>query len=268
MCGRGHATTVSPVSLRHQLLNRRDELIALVVGLIFVLEVWFTGIVEDDRRGSAVLVAALMSGTLVVRRSIPVIGMLTGLVVIQLNHTILIGIAEGAGFLLAILLTLFAAGSYTSGIQRIGAAVLTAAMIPLALFDPNQQPTAGDFVWFVAFLGTPFVAGLIFRGRRQRDVELADRAAVAEQQAAEAVAQERARIARELHDVVSHAIGVVVVQSRAGRRLLAASESDARQAFDAIEHAGEQALLEMRHLMSLLREVPDRPSTTWHLDRD
>src|SRR5918995_1365218 len=115
MCGGGQAISVSWVSVRHQLMNRRDESIALVVGVVFVLEVWFTGIVEDDRRGSAVLVAALMSGTLVVRRSIPVLGMLTGLVVIQLNHTILVGIAEGAGFLLAILLTLFAAGSYTTG---------------------------------------------------------------------------------------------------------------------------------------------------------
>jgi signal transduction histidine kinase len=248
------------VRFRRLLANRRDEVIALAVGLIFVTEVWFAGIVEDDRRDSAAIVAALMSGTLVVRRSIPVLGLLTAILVIQLNHTIFVGMAEGAGFLIAVLLTLFAAGSYTSGIQRVVAALLTLAIIPLALFDPRQPPTAGDFVWFLAFLGTPFVGGVIFRIRRQRDADMTERAAAAEKHAGEAVADERARIARELHDVVSHAIGVVVVQSRAGRRVLADSETEARHAFDAIEQAGEQALLEMRHLMALLREAPDEKS--------
>ena len=64
--------------------------------------------------------------------------------------------------------------------------------------------------------------------------------------AAEAVAEERERIARELHDVVSHALSVMILQARGGRRLLNDDPEETRGALDVIEHAGEQALGEMR----------------------
>ncbi len=102
----------------------------------------------------------------------------------------------------------------------------------------------------MTFLGTPFVAGVVFRRRADRDEEVVERA----QQAVDA---ERARIARELHDVVAHAISVIVVQARAGRTVLAPDAAGARTAFDAIEHSGEQALVEMRRLLRLLREPDD-----------
>ncbi|MGH2968311.1 MAG: sensor histidine kinase, partial [Solirubrobacteraceae bacterium] len=86
--------------------------------------------------------------------------------------------------------------------------------------------------------------------------------------AREAVVEERARIARELHDVVAHAISVIVLQARGGRRMLAEDPDDTRRALDAIEHAGAQALAEMRRLLGMLRQADDelalapRPSLT------
>ena len=65
--------------------------------------------------------------------------------------------------------------------------------------------------------------------------------------------EERTRIARELHDVVAHAISVMVLQARGGRRMLDSDPAETRQALDAIEHAGEQALVEMRRLLGMLR---------------
>jgi signal transduction histidine kinase len=62
------------------------------------------------------------------------------------------------------------------------------------------------------------------------------------------------RIARELHDVVAHAISVIVLQARGGRRVLQSDPGEALQALDAIERAGEQALTEMRRLLGLLRD--------------
>ena len=56
-----------------------------------------------------------------------------------------------------------------------------------------------------------------------------------EQHAAEAVAAERARIARDLHDVVAHAISVIVLQARGGRRMLDVDPAQSRAAFDAVE---------------------------------
>jgi signal transduction histidine kinase len=65
--------------------------------------------------------------------------------------------------------------------------------------------------------------------------------------------EERARIARELHDVVAHSITVMVIQARGGRRVLESEPSDAREAFAVIESTGQQALDEMRRLVGMLR---------------
>ena len=100
--------------------------------------------------------------------------------------------------------------------------------------------------------------------RRQRELALEERADALEreqeQRARAAVAEERQRIARELHDVVAHAISVIVVQARGGRRMLDAEPAEARGAFDTIERTGQEALGEMRRLLGLLRESEDEPA--------
>ena len=69
-----------------------------------------------------------------------------------------------------------------------------------------------------------------------------------------AVAEERSRIARELHDVVSHAISVTVLHARGGRRMLDVDPAEAREAFTVIERTNAQALGDMRRLLAVLRE--------------
>jgi signal transduction histidine kinase len=70
---------------------------------------------------------------------------------------------------------------------------------------------------------------------------------------AAAVAEERARIARELHDVVAHAVSVMVVQSGSARLTLRSDPAGSEQALRSVEVTGRQALVEMRHLLGLLR---------------
>lgn len=71
------------------------------------------------------------------------------------------------------------------------------------------------------------------------------------------MAAERARVARELHDVVAHAVSVVVVQSQAGQRLVGIDDERTRQSLEAIEETARTALREMRRLLAMLRETDD-----------
>ena len=74
-----------------------------------------------------------------------------------------------------------------------------------------------------------------------------------------AVAEERSRIARELHDVVAHAISVTVMQARGGRAMLGRDETEVRRALDAIEQTNTAALSDMRRLLAVLRDTEDQP---------
>ena len=73
-------------------------------------------------------------------------------------------------------------------------------------------------------------------------------------QAARAVTEERARIARELHDLVAHSIGVIVIQAQGAQRALDTSPDQAREALSSIETAGRSGMAEMRRLLGLLTD--------------
>jgi signal transduction histidine kinase len=106
--------------------------------------------------------------------------------------------------------------------------------------------------WFLAGEVVVFwLAGVFVRAHRQA-AALAEHNAALHRQAEQAVTAERARIARELHDIVAHHLSVVVLQAAGAR----ASGQPADRALEKIEHSGRQALTEMRRLLGMLRE-PD-----------
>jgi hypothetical protein len=101
------------------------------------------------------------------------------------------------------------------------------------------------------------VAGRVLGERERLLGVLGDRAArlerEREQEAARATLEERARIARELHDVTAHAVSVIVVQASAERRVLPPEQASTRETLEAIEQAGREALTELRRLLGVLR---------------
>ena len=113
----------------------------------------------------------------------------------------------------------------------------------------------------MVFLAVPFalawVLGDSMRTRRAYFAQLEERAARLEKereaQAKVAVAAERARIARELHDVVAHNVSVMVVQADGAAYVLDAAPDQAKKALETISGTGRQALAEMRRLLGVLR---------------
>jgi signal transduction histidine kinase len=113
--------------------------------------------------------------------------------------------------------------------------------------------------WFV--LAGVWGLGRWIRHRHRETAHLQSRALAAEregaEQAARAVAEERGRIARELHDLVAHSMGVIVIQAQAGQRTIDREPESARAALASIETSGRQGLAEMRRLLGLLTSPQD-----------
>ena len=167
---------------------------------------------------------------------------------------------------LSALLAIYAVAAYGNRRQAITGGLFAAVAIALILWA-NWDPTAnvaGAIANYVIF-GTAWVAGDNVRQRRERVRALEERALLAEaskeEEAHRAVAAERTRIARELHDVVAHSVSVMVVQAGAARRMLQREDPDparAIEALDAVETTGRESLNELRRLLGVLRKDDDR----------
>src|SRR5262245_11934960 len=131
-----------------------DYALAAIIGAIFCTEV-LLGADEAGKRGASVAVALLFSATLLLRRSVPLLPLLAALVVIELNHTALKGIAETGAFLFGFVIAIYSAGRYARGRTGIVAAVVVVAAVPLAAFDPRQPPGFSDFAYFTMFFAGP-----------------------------------------------------------------------------------------------------------------
>jgi signal transduction histidine kinase len=197
--------------------------------------------------GAAAFVALGVAAALRGRVPLLLLGSLLVLTVVGSLLPKHLGDVEAVG--LFVLLAIYTAAAHTSGRRTLIAAALTFVMGFTAMAtDPDGINIAGA-VFFGLIIGAPWVAGRAIRHRRLNEQRLEQEKADAEA----AIVEERTRIARELHDVVAHAISVMVLQARGGRRVIADDPGEAREAFDVIEGTGHQALEEMRRLLGMLR---------------
>lgn len=162
---------------------------------------------------------------------------------------------DGVAWGLVSLLAVYSAATRAEGREAALGLVLTATLVAGIIgYDRGNQNLGGIF-FFGLLGGTPWIFGRLIRRRRLREAEL-DRA----RRAAEAaVVEERARVARELHDVVGHALGVITLQAEGAGRLLAEDPEEVAAALAAIASTSRDALVEMRRLVALLRASDDAP---------
>jgi signal transduction histidine kinase len=111
-----------------------------------------------------------------------------------------------------------------------------------------------DFPWIGALLIAPGVVGIVFGARTRSLREAEERARLLELERREAIAEERARIARELHDVIAHSVSVMTVQAGAAEEMLKVDPARAFEPVRAVQETGRQALVEMKRLVGVLRE--------------
>ncbi|HET9859643.1 MAG TPA: sensor histidine kinase [Nocardioidaceae bacterium] len=138
---------------------------------------------------------------------------------------------------------------------RTGLAIVLSAAAIVVYNDPLHS--TGDFFFTPVLFVTGWMVGFALRGRAEQTEAAEQRAALAEHErevaARIAVAEERSRIARELHDVVAHAVSVMVLQVGAVRHRMPDSEAEDREALKNVEEAGRAALAEMRRLLGAMR---------------
>ena len=155
----------------------------------------------------------------------------------------------------------FSAGAHLNRVRaRVALGVIVAVVLGVSLVT-TWKGVGDQFFPLVLFCGW-WVMGRAARARQRQTAELRARAEQLERERTEnergAVARERARIARELHDVVAHSVSVMVIQSGAARSVLDTDPDASIAALGAVEDTGREALAEMRRLLGILRPEGER----------
>jgi signal transduction histidine kinase len=223
-------------------IRRNDLILALSLAALSVAQVLIWPI---EWRPLGVLIALVSTLPIAWRVShpalAPVIGTLPWL--IPTDGYVFVGFV--AAFLL-----FYSLGAHVDDVRRVVA--IAAWAVAASVFGSwLNHEVAGEYMGAVTAVVLPAVAGRVVRRQRQLTAELAHER---ERTAHLAVAEERARIARELHDVVAHGLSVIAIQADGAEAALDRDPELARRPLAAIRQSAEESLAEMRRLLGVLRE--------------
>jgi signal transduction histidine kinase len=245
------------VSARELLRRHGDLLLALSLVALGLTEVTTDGDLTSNEKLGSFATLAVLGTALALRSRYPLLPL--GLLLFGALADHWTGDAgDGEVFGLIVLISVYTAAAHTNGIRMwIGGGIAFVIAWVALITDPDGV-YLGGMLFFGTLFATPWIIGRVIRHRRLREQQLEREKAEAEA----AIADERVRIARELHDVVAHAISVIVLQARGGRKQLDSAPEQTRDALDAIEVTASQALAEMRRLLGLLRETDEDVART------
>ncbi|MFG2054585.1 sensor histidine kinase [Micromonospora sp. NPDC048930] len=230
-----------------------------VAGFVALFAV--AGVVAQPGGWPATLVGFAMALVLLFRRTHP------SAVAAAVAALALVQVVAGwgpLGYDVAVLIALYSVVKYADRLRDgIAAGIVAAVGVVLAALQV-RGPAAwwASALWFGMVTAAVWLVGLNVRTRRLYVLSLEERAATLEREreaeSRAAVAEERTRIARELHDVVAHSMAVMIVQADGVRFTIDRDPATAREAAKVVADTGRQALEEMRRLVGVLRE-PSRP---------
>ena len=243
-----------------RVLDHAVDLLLAALIIIAILEAWLAEDVEGSPWGLTAF--ALAWGLpMFARRRFPVAAPAATVVLIGVQAAIWDhSVPYSVGVLLVSLVAVAHFGFLGLTRSGVAGAVLAALMIVfVGVRDP--EGAAGDYLVVLAIAAIAWLIGFAFYERNRRTVELTERAERAEltreSEARAAVAEERARIAREMHDVVAHSLSVMVVQAEAAEAMLDSDPERARRPLAAVQQTGRAALGELRRMLGVLREMAD-----------
>jgi signal transduction histidine kinase len=232
-----------------------DRVVAIGVVVLGQIELWIGNVVPGPKM-LATLFLFVMAACVAVRRRWPLAAgstalLANGLMILDAGPSQ--AVAVGVAWMCA--LYGIAVWTDTRGFVT-GLGVLALSNL-IAYFSPPPRHFHNNFLFTVVPAIAMYLLRRAVRDRQLRAETLAARAELLEREhelrANQAVAEERARIARELHDLVAHNVSVMVVQAGAERHALPDGENSTREALTSIEQAGRQALAEARRLLGMLR---------------
>jgi signal transduction histidine kinase len=231
-----------------------DLVLATVLAITSELEAWFGGVTGQERLVVAIA-GPLMAGTVAVRRRYPAAA---GIAAALIAETVAIAWKppNTVSFGIAWLCSMYALTVWTSTRAfAVGAAVVTLpTLVSVAI---RGEPKGGASFAVITLAVMLLVRRVV--GDRERRAQIAERER--DLAAREAVVEERARIARELHDVIAHHVSMIVLQAGAERRVLDGANTSTREVLETVERTGRSALTEMRRLLGMLRGDASDPLT-------
>ena len=247
-----------------------DWLFALVLGIGGITEI----ATIDDLRGPLIVNLALIvlvAPAALLRRRHPLVAIGIWGSVALLMAAFLTQPSELNSLFLGLILFPWAVGSHAEGRASVAGLVFAVASITVVALDADAF-VWGDIFFPGAFATMFWLAGRAVRSRSRLTAELHEAAVRLQEQreadAEAAVADERRRIAREMHDVVAHSVSTMVIQAGGARRIVARDPARAVEAAELIERTGRDALMEMRHLLGVLHAGEDlaelAPQPTLH----
>jgi signal transduction histidine kinase len=238
------------VRLRSLLGRHGVDALIIVLAAVAAVEAWADS--DQSLRRLTVPCAVAWTLPLLLRRRLPLVAPVSVFLVLAVEALVTVdAVTDSQTNTLAILAAFGIAGAHPD----IRAAVAAAALGygALGVIMSLQTVPVEAVVLMFAFAAAAWGIGRAVgeRGRRAEHLEKRADRLVREQEAA--VAGERARIARELHDVIAHSVSVMTVQAGAARLLLDEDPARAREPLLSVEETGRQALGEMRRLLGILR---------------